>query len=468
MTRRPAPFELGPVHFIGLGGIGMSGIAEIMLRLGYEVQGSDARASANVERLQSLGARVFVGHRAEQIAGASAVVYSSAIKPDNPEMAAARAARVPLVRRAEMLAELMRQQDSIAVAGAHGKTTTTSMVAAVLDGGGLDPTVVNGGVINAYGANAKVGDGRWIVVEADESDGAFLTLRSTIAVVTNIDREHLDHYGSFDALKGAFQDFIQSVPFWSVAILCADDPVVQEVSARVENRRLITYGLNPQAEVRAVELTTGADGSRFDVVRQGVKGAVLKGVSLPMPGLHNVRNALAAVSVGLQLGVEPKAIGEALAHFAGVRRRFTTTGVARGLRVIDDYGHHPVEIAAVLAAARAATKGKVVAVVQPHRYSRLRDLFADFCRCFNGADTVIVADVYPAGEAPIEGVNRDALVEGLRRHGHRRAIPLASPADLPALIGEEGKAGDVVVFLGAGDITAWAHALPGQLEALAR
>jgi UDP-N-acetylmuramate--alanine ligase len=443
----------------------MSGIAEIMLRLGYTVQGSDARSGPNTERLAGLGAKIFIGHEAAQIEGASAVVYSSAIKPENPEMAAARAARIPLVRRAEMLAELMRAQDSVAVAGAHGKTTTTSMVAAVLDAGGLDPTVVNGGVINAYGANAKVGEGNWIVVEADESDGAFLTLRSTVAVVTNIDREHLDHYGTFEALKKAFQDFIQNVPFWSFAILCTDDPIVQEVVARVENRRLISYGLNPQASIRAVNLEAGAEGAGFDVVVAG--GETLTGFSLPMPGLHNVRNALAATAVGLQLGVPPDDIRKALAGFGGVRRRFTTTGVVGGVRIVDDYGHHPVEIAAVLSAARAVTKGKVIAVVQPHRYSRLRDLMADFCRCFNGADTVIVADVYAAGEAPIEGASRDALVEGLIRHGHRHVLALGAPTDLPALIAAEAGSGDLVVFLGAGDITAWAHALPAQLAALA-
>ena len=465
MTRRPAPFELGPVHFIGIGGIGMSGIAEIMLRLGYQVQGSDAKAGANTERLEKLGARVFIGHAAGQIEGAAAVVYSSAIKPGNPEMEAARATRIPLVRRAEMLAELMRAQDSVAVAGAHGKTTTTSMVAAVLDAGGLDPTVVNGGVINAYGANAKVGEGTWIVVEADESDGAFLTLKSTVAVVTNIDREHLDHYGSFDALVKAFQDFIQNVPFWSFSILCTDDLVVREVAAKVENRRLITYGLNEEAEIRAVNLAPGPDGTAFDVAATGREP--LTRFTLPMPGLHNVRNALAAIAVGLQLGVEPDDIRQALAGFSGVRRRFTTIGIANGVRIVDDYGHHPVEIAAVLAAARAATKGQVIAIVQPHRYSRLSDLFADFCRCFGDADTVIVADVYPAGEAPIEGANRDALVEGLRRQGNRKVLALESPADLPAMVAADARPGDLVVFLGAGDITAWAHALPGQLETVA-
>ena len=469
MSRRPAPFELGPVHLIGIGGIGMSGIAEIMLRLGYAVQGSDTRAGANTERLKNLGARVFIGHAANQIEGAAAVVYSSAIKPDNPEMAAARARHVPLVRRAEMLAELMRQQTSIAVAGAHGKTTTTSMVAAVLDAGGLDPTVVNGGVINAYGANAKMGEGDWIVVEADESDGAFLTLRCTVAVVTNIDREHLDHYGGFAELKKAFQDFIQNIPFYSFSVLCTDDPVVREVAARVENRRLVTYGLNHEADVRAVNLASGPDGATFDVAMRGPSGeaAELAGFALPMLGRHNVQNALAAIAVGLQLGLDEADIRRGLAAFGGVRRRFTTIGIARGVRIIDDYGHHPAEVAAVLAAARGAASSRVIAVVQPHRYSRLRDLFADFCRCFVDADVVIVADVYPAGEAPIEGVNRDALVQGLRRNGHPRVLALASPADLPAVISAEVSPGDLVVFLGAGDITAWAHALPAQLEALA-
>ncbi len=420
MSRRPTPFELGPVHLIGIGGIGMSGIAEIMLRLGYAVQGSDARAGANTERLTDLGAQVFIGHAAHQIEGAAAVVYSSAIKPDNPEMAAARARHIPLVRRAEMLAELMRQQTSIAVAGAHGKTTTTSMIAAVLDSGGLDPTVVNGGVINAYGANAKMGEG------------------------------------------------IQNIPFYSFAVLCTDDPVVQEVAARVENRRLVTFGLNPQADVRAVNLTSGPDGATFDVAKRSPNGetAELAGFALPMLGRHNVQNALAAIAVGLQLGVGEDAIRKGLAAFGGVSRRFTTTGIARGVRVIDDYGHHPAEIAAVLAAARGAASGRVIAVVQPHRYSRLRDLFADFCRCFDDAEVVIVADVYPAGEAPIEGVNRDALVEGLKR-GRSRVLALDSPADLPAMIAAEVRPGDLVVFLGAGDITAWAHALPAQLEALA-
>ena len=469
MHRSAAPFDLGPVHFIGIGGIGMSGIAEIMLRQGYTVQGSDARASGNTDRLRGLGATVFIGHAAGNVEGASAIVYSSAIRPDNPEMAAGRAARTPLVRRAEMLAELMRLRYSVAVGGTHGKTTTTSMIAAVLDAGGLDPTVVNGGIINAYGANAKVGEGDWIVVEADESDGTFLRLRSTVAVVTNIDPEHLDHHGDFNRLKRAFADFVGNIPFYGFAALCVDDPDVQEMAAGIENRRLITYGTNPQAEVRALNLAMGPAGAAFDVqVADAAGGRIDLGrMSLPMAGRHNVLNALAAVVVARELGVSDDAIRAGLAGFAGVRRRFTTTGVAGGVRVIDDYGHHPVEIASVLAAARAITSGRVIAVVQPHRYSRLRDLFADFCLCFNDADSVVIADVYAAGEAPIEGFDRDALAEGVRRHGHRHVQTLAAPADLPALIAAETRHGDLVVFLGAGDITAWAYALPMQLDALA-
>jgi UDP-N-acetylmuramate--alanine ligase len=468
MTRRPVPFEIGPVHFIGIGGIGMSGIAEIMLRVGYQVQGSDAKAGANTERLEKLGAKVFIGHDPAHVEGAYAVVYSTAVKADNPEMAAARDRRLPLVRRAEMLAELMRLQFSVAVGGTHGKTTTTSMIAALLDAGGLDPTVVNGGIINAYGTNAKVGAGDWIVVEADESDGTFLKLKSTVAVVTNIDPEHLDHYGEFDAVKKAFRDFVENIPFYGFAAVCTDHPEVQAMAARVENRRLVTYGVNPQAEVRAHNVTMGPDGARFSVLIQPRNGDFISydHLHLPMAGDHNVLNALAAIAVARELNVTPDAIRKGLTSFEGVKRRFTTTGVANGVRIVDDYGHHPVEIASVLKAARAVTGGKVVAVVQPHRYSRLKDLFDDFCHCFNDADTVVVADVYAAGEAPLEGVSRDALVEGLRRYGHRRVLPLGSSAELAALVREEAQAGDLVVLLGAGDITGWAYALPGELEQL--
>jgi UDP-N-acetylmuramate--alanine ligase len=468
MTRRPVPFDLGPVHFIGIGGIGMSGIAEIMLRIGYTVQGSDAKASANTERLSGLGAKIFIGHDPAHVEGASAIVYSTAVKPDNVEMVAGRERRLPLVRRAEMLSELMRLQFSVAVGGTHGKTTTTSMVAALLDAGGLDPTVVNGGIINAYGANAKVGEGEWIVVEADESDGTFLKLRATVAVVTNIDPEHLDHYGDFEAVKKAFRDFVENIPFYGFAAVCADHPEVQAMAARVENRRLVTYGVSPQAQVRVENISMGPDGSRFDVVIEPLEGATLRmdDLRLPMAGHHNVLNALAAIAVARELSVSPEAIRKGLAEFGGVRRRFTTTGVANGVRIIDDYGHHPVEIASVLKAARAVTEGRVIAVVQPHRYSRLKDLFDDFCHAFNDADVVIVADVYAAGEAPLPGIDRDALVEGLHRYGHRRALALDSPADLAWMVREEARPGDVVMLLGAGDITGWAYALPDELQAL--
>jgi UDP-N-acetylmuramate--alanine ligase len=469
MTRRPVPFDIGPVHFIGIGGIGMSGIAEIMLRIGYAVQGSDAKASANTERLEKLGAKIFIGHDAAHVDGASAVVYSTAVKADNPEMVAGRERRLPLVRRAEMLAELMRLQFSVAVGGTHGKTTTTSMVAALLDAGGLDPTVVNGGIINAYGANAKVGAGDWIVVEADESDGTFLKLKSTVAVVTNIDPEHLDHYGEFDAVKKAFRDFVENIPFYGFAAVCTDHPEVQAMAARVENRRLVTYGVNPQAEVRAHNISMGPEGARFGVVIHPREGDVitLDDLHLPMAGHHNVLNALAAIAVARELAVPMDAIRKGLSDFAGVKRRFTTTGIANGVRIVDDYGHHPVEIASVLKAARAVTEGRVIAVVQPHRYSRLLDLFDEFCSCFNDADVVIVADVYAAGEAPLEGIDRDALVEGLRRYGHRRVLALDGPSDLARIVGEEARPGDVVMLLGAGDITGWAYALPDQLTALA-
>ncbi len=469
MNRRPVPFDLGPVHFVGIGGIGMSGIAEIMLRIGYTVQGSDAKASANTERLQKLGATIFIGHDAAHVNGASAIVYSTAVKADNPEMVAGRELRLPLVRRAEMLAELMRLQFSVAVGGTHGKTTTTSMVACLLDAGGLDPTVVNGGIINAYGTNAKVGEGDWIVVEADESDGTFLRLKSTVAVVTNIDPEHLDHYGDFDAVKKAFQAFVENIPFYGFAAVCTDHPEVLAMAARVQNRRLIPYGTNPQAEVRALNITMGPEGARFDVLVTPLKGepVTLADLRLPMAGQHNVLNALAAIAVARELGVSDEAIRQGLDSFEGVRRRFTTTGAAGGVRVIDDYGHHPVEIASVLTAARAVTpNGRVIAVVQPHRYTRLHDLFQEFCGCFNDADVVIVADVYPAGEAPIEGADKDSLVQGLRRFGHRHVLALDNPAALAGLVAAEAKSGDLVVCLGAGDITAWAYALPGQLEGL--
>ena len=464
---RTLPLSIGTIHFVGIGGIGMSGIAEVMHNLGYKVQGSDATESANVKRLEGLGIKVHIGHSADNLGDARVVVISSAVKPDNPEVVAARARLIPVVRRAEMLAELMRLKWAIAVGGTHGKTTTTSMIATMLDEAGMDPTVINGGIINAYGTNARLGAGEWVVVEADESDGTFMKLPATIAVVTNIDPEHLDHYGSFDKVRDAFRIFVENIPFYGFAALCLDHPEVQALIPKVSDRKIVTYGFNPQADVRADNVRIGPDGATYDVVitdRQTGATHVIADVHLPMFGQHNVQNSLAAVVVARELGLSDAAVRRGLANFSGVKRRFTKTGEAAGLTVIDDYGHHPVEIAAVLRAARSATKGGVVAVVQPHRYTRLKNLFEEFCTCFNDADAVIVADVYAAGEPPIEGANRDALVAGLLAHGHRKAVPLSDPSTLAATVLEIAKPGDLVVCLGAGNITAWAAQLPAEIE----
>ncbi len=467
---RTMPLSIGTIHFVGIGGIGMSGIAEILLNLGYRVQGSDIADNANVARLRNKGIAIAIGHAAENLGDAGVVVVSSAVKADNPELVAARGRLVPVVRRAEMLAELMRLKAAIAVGGTHGKTTTTSMIAALLDAADLDPTVINGGIINAYGTNARLGASDWMVVEADESDGSFTKLPATAVVVTNIDPEHMDHYGTFERLRDAFRTFVENIPFYGFACLCIDHPEVQALIPKVLDRKIVTYGFSPQALVRAVNLTTGPDGAHFDVVlTDRVTGAArtLAGLHLPMFGEHNVQNSLAAVAVAGELGLEDGQVRHALAHFAGVKRRFTKTGEAKGVTVIDDYGHHPVEIAAVLKAARSAVgAGNVVAVVQPHRYTRLSSLFDQFCTCFNDADTVIVADVYAAGEQPIEGFDRDALVKGLQAHGHRKALALPGPTALAGMVNDVARAGDLVVCLGAGNITAWAHALPGELAVL--
>ncbi|ETR78851.1 UDP-N-acetylmuramate--alanine ligase [Afipia sp. P52-10] len=462
------PSQIGPIHFVGIGGIGMSGIAEVLVNLGYTVQGSDVAESANVKRLRDKAIIVTVGHKAENIAGADVVVVSSAIKRDNPELMAARAQRIPVVRRAEMLAELMRLKSCVAIAGTHGKTTTTSMVATLLDAGNLDPTVINGGIINAYGTNARLGAGDWMVVEADESDGTFLKLPADVAIVTNIDPEHLDHFKTFEAVQDAFRSFVESVPFYGFAVMCIDHPVVQSLVGKIEDRRIVTYGVNPQADVRLVDLTAENGGSRFTVVfRDRISGATheIADLVLPMPGRHNASNATAAIAVARELGIPDEAIRKALAGFGGVKRRFTRTGEWKGVAIIDDYGHHPVEIAAVLKAARDSAKGKVIAVVQPHRYTRLQSLFEEFCTCFNDADAVVVADVYPAGEAPIPGIDRDSFVLGLRAHGHREVIPLPAASQLAGIVAGLAKKGDYVVCLGAGNITQWAYALPDELKA---
>src|SRR6516164_1042314 len=463
------PREIGPIHFVGIGGIGMSGIAEVLNNLGYTVQGSDAVDSANVARLRERGVKVTVGHKAENVDGADVVVVSTAIKRDNPELTAARAQRIPVVRRAEMLAELMRLKSCVAIAGTHGKTTTTSMVAALLDAGDLDPTVINGGIINAYGTNARLGGGEWMVVEADESDGTFLKLPADVAIVTNIDPEHLDYFQTFEAVQESFRAFVENVPFYGFAVMCTDHAVVQSLVGKLEDRRILTYGENPQADVRLVELDHLNGQSRFSVLfhdRAGKISLTIDKLALPMPGRHNALNATAAVAVGRSRGIGDESIRGALANFGGVKRRFTCVGEWNGVQIIDDYGHHPVEIAAVLRAARESAKGKVIAVMQPHRYTRLHDLFDQFCTCFNDADAVIVAPVYPAGEKPIPGADRDALVNGLRAYGHKQAFPLEGPEKLPSILKNLAKPDDYVVCLGAGSITQWAYSLPAELKAL--
>ena len=463
------PRDIGPVHFVGIGGIGMSGIAEVLANLGYTVTGSDVADGANVKRLRDLGIAVFIGHKASNIDGADVVVVSTAIKRDNPELVAARAKRLPVVRRAEMLAELMRLKSCVAIAGTHGKTTTTSIVAALLDAGGFDPTVINGGIINAYGTNARLGEGDWMVVEADESDGTFLKLPADIAIVTNVDPEHLDHFHTFGAVQDAFRAFVENIPFYGFAVMCTDHAVVQTLVGKLEDRRILTYGENPQADIRLVDLDHHDGASRFTVLfrdRAGKTTHTIDKLTMPMPGRHNALNATAAIAVAHELGISDENIRKALGGFGGVKRRFTKVGTWNGAVIIDDYGHHPVEIAAVLRAARESAKGQVIAVVQPHRYTRLQALFEQFCSCFNDADAVIVAPVYSAGEAPIPGVDRDALVQGLRAHGHRQAIALEGPEKLAGLIKGLAKSGDYVVCLGAGSITQWAYALPGELKAL--
>ena len=460
------PGDVGPIHFVGIGGIGMSGIAEVLLNHGYIVQGSDLKRSKITDRLADQGALIFEGQREENLETAEVVVISSAIKPGNPELDEARRRGLPVVRRAEMLAELMRLKSNIAVAGTHGKTTTTTMVATLLDAGNFDPTVVNGGVIHAYGSNARMGQGEWMVVEADESDGTFNRLPATIAIVTNIDPEHMEHWGDFDTLRDGFYEFVSNIPFYGLAVCCTDHDEVLRLVGRITDRRVVSYGFNTQADVRAVNLRYEGGVAHFDIALAADE-MVIEGCTLPMPGDHNVSNALAAVAVARHLGMTGDEIRTALANFKGVNRRFTRVGEVNGVTIIDDYGHHPVEIAAVLKAARQATEGRVIAVHQPHRYSRLSSLFEDFCTCFKEADVVGIADVYAAGEDPIPGATRDDLVAGLVRHGHRNAQAVTCEDDLIALVKEHAQPGDMVVCLGAGTISAWANALPDHLRGAA-
>ena len=466
---RALPLGIGTIHFVGIGGIGMSGIAEVLHNLGYSVQGSDIADSANVRRLRESGIPVSIGHEAGHVGTAQVVVTSTAVKRDNPEVVAARARLIPVVRRAEMLAELMRLRWAIAIGGTHGKTTTTSMVASVLEAAHLDPTVINGGIINAYGSNTRLGEGDWMVVEADESDGSFLRLPAVIAVVTNMDAEHLDHWGSPEAMTAGYDQFVGNIPFYGFAVLCIDHPAVQQMIPRLSDRRVITYGFSPQADVRAERVISDRMGATFEVMvadRAAGRTRKMGPFRLPMLGQHNVSNSLAAIAIGVEMEIDEATLKSAILGFKGVKRRFTKTGESGGITVIDDYGHHPVEIMAVLKAARQAGARDVVAVVQPHRYTRLQSLFAEFCTCLNDAGTVIVADVYAAGEAPIAGVTRDALVDGLRANGHRSVVPLPGPEHLAEMVHAIAKSGDMVVCLGAGNITAWAAALPEQLAAL--
>ena len=465
--RKPLPFDIGTIHFVGIGGIGMSGIAEVMRNLGYSVRGSDLSENANVKRLRGLGIDIAIGHAGENIADASVVVISSAVKGDNPEVVAAREKLIPVVRRAEMLAELMRLKWCISIAGTHGKTTTTSMIAAVLDAAALDPTVINGGIINAYGTNARLGEGEWMVVEADESDGTFVKLPAMLAVVTNIDPEHMEHYGTFDALRDAFKQFVERTPFYGSAILCIDHPEVQTLVGRISDRRVVTYGMSAQADVRARNVSYTEGVAKFDVEiadRKKNETRRIDGLSLPMPGRHNVVNSLAAVSAAMILGLPDDAVRTAFSNFAGVGRRFTKVGEVGGYTIIDDYGHHPVEIAAVLAAAREAYRGRVIAIVQPHRYTRLQSLFEGFSTCFNDADAVVITDVYPAGEAPIPGIGGKELADGIRTRGHRDVRHIVGEAELAETVASLALPGDVVVCMGAGNISAWANALPKRLE----
>jgi len=463
------PEKIGLVHFVGIGGIGMSGIAEVLHNLGYDVQGSDMNESANVERLRKKGITVHIGHRAENLEDVEVVVASSAIKQDNPERIEARRLNLPMVRRAEMLAELMRFRKSIAIGGTHGKTTTTTMVSTLLVAGGLDPTVINGGIINDFGTNARMGDGEWMVVEADESDGTFLKLPADVAVVTNIDPEHLDHYGDYEAVKRAFTQFVENVPFYGFGVMCLDHPEVQAQVAKITDRRVVTYGQNPQAQVRFCDVRTEGSVSHFAIEKRDRKtGEIerLDDLSLPMPGLYNVSNATAAIAIALELGVSHDDIRKGISSFGGVRRRFTNTGSWNGVEIYDDYAHHPVEISSVLSAARQASSGKVIAVKQPHRYTRLESLFGDFCSCFNDADHVLVAPVYEAGEKPIEGYDSKTLAEGLRSGGHRSAVAIEGPEEIPEIIKDLAEPGDYVIFLGAGSVSQWAYALPDQLAEL--
>ena len=467
------PRGIGPFHIVGIGGIGMSAIAEVMHDRGYEVRGSDLKDSANVQRLRDKGITCFVGHAPSNLDGAAFVVLSSAVKDDNPEFIEAQNRGLPVISRAEMLAELMRECATVSVTGTHGKTTTTSIVAELLQRAELDPTVISGGIIRSWGSNARIGKGEWMVVEADESDGTFIALPSRIGVVTNIDPEHMDYWKSLEALHGAFKTYFDNIPFYGLIVAGLDHPIVREMTAQIgrekRGRRVLTYGVADDADLRLSNYRAENGMAVFDVdISADVPGGAraLKGLRFPVPGQHNALNALAAFAVAAEVGIADDIIRTALESFSGVARRFMQTGTWNGVSIYDDYAHHPVEIAAVLKAARSAAEARVIAIVQPHRYTRLKNLFGDFCTSFDDAHTVIVTPVYSAGEQPIEGANRDALIEGLKRQGHEYVLPVEDEDHLVTLLADTAKPGDVVIGLGAGTITEWTHALPKRLNEL--
>ncbi len=466
------PLEIGTFHIIGIGGIGMSAIAEILLAKGYRVQGSDNKDSANVKRLRAKGVPVHIGADASHLEGANFVVISTAVKNGNVELEAARAKGLPIIRRAEMLAELMRLCSSVSVTGTHGKTTTTSMISQIFEHALLDPTVITGGIINAWGSNARLGKGRWMIVEADESDGTFVKLPTEIGVVTNIDPEHLDYFGTVQAMHREYEAFYRNIPFYGLAVTCIDHKVVREMVDRLglrrDGRRLLTYGTSSDADLILQGIAAEGNSITFDAkLGENVKGGPrkLSRWTVPMPGHHNALNALAAIAVAAEAGIPDDVIRSGLANFSGVKRRFQLTGQWKGVSIYDDYAHHPAEIAAVLGAARAGAKGRVFAVVEPHRYTRVRDLFVDFAACFKDADQVIVAPLYSAGEVPIDGISPDSLADAIRKTGHGSVVVVGDALDIGPLVMQHAAAGDLVIYLGAGNSTEWAYALPEWLAA---
>ena len=468
------PEGLGTVHIIGIGGIGMSAIAEILHAQGFTVQGSDQKDSANVRRLRAKGIRVFVGHDAINLVGARFVVISTAVKDHNPELLAARDKSLPIIRRAEMLAELMRLYRTVSITGTHGKTTTTSLTAHIFEQAGVDPTVITGGIINEWGSNARLGEkGGWMIVEADESDGTFVKIPTQIGVVTNIDPEHLDYFGTVENMHAAYEAFYRNIPFYGLTVTCIDHPVVREMIDRLalrrDGRRMVTYGWSKDADIVLTDVRIEGVETVFSArVGAGLPGGArdLVGWRVPLPGEHIALNALAAFAVSAETGIEDDAIRTAMASFSGVKRRFQKTGEVNGVTIYDDYGHHPIEIAAVLRAARQGARGRLVAVVEPHRYSRVKALFSEFCNCVREADKVIVAPLYAAGEAPIPNIDHHSLARGMDTSEIGEVLVADSPADLANLIAYATRAGDTVIFFGAGHSTEWAHAMPGELEKL--